>query len=577
MKKIILLFCLLIVLASCKKDKQDKINTLTVSPSLVTFAENGGSSDITIQTDAVSWSISNPVSDWVSVSTTSGTGSTAFVTITVNSRTLVARSGKLVITAGNSKPVEIEVKQAASGHLYSITTDLADISFDKAGGQKSLKITTDAANWNLTAGSADWLQLSQVTGAKGSTTITVTALANTSSARTGVISLSASGAATLEIPVTQDGTLYPSYNTSPLPADATGMSSSASQLAAKIKLGWNIGNTMEATGGETAWGNPRVTAQLIQLVKQSGFNAIRIPCSWNQYMENSSTAKLKLDWLNRVKEVVQMCVDNDMYVLLNIHWDGGWLENNVNPDKQVANNAKQKAFWEQIATHLRNFDEHLLLAGTNEPNVENATQMTVLQSYHQTFVDAVRSTGGRNSHRVLVVQGPSTDVEKTNTLMSTLPTDQIQNKLMVEVHYYTPYQFTLMTADASWGKMFYYWGSGFHSTTDTQRNATWGEEATVDAMMGLMKTKFVDKGIPVILGEFAVGRRTTLTGGDLTLHLASRAYYLKYVTKQAKANGVLPFYWDAGGIGNNGSGLFDRSKNTVFDQQALDALLDGAK
>lgn len=577
MKKIILLFCLLIVLASCKKDKQDKINTLTVSPSLVTFAENGGSSDITIQTDAVSWSISNPVSDWVSVSTTSGTGSTAFVTITVNSRTLVARSGKLVITAGNSKPVEIEVKQAASGHLYSITTDLADISFDKAGGQKSLKITTDAANWNLTAGSADWLQLSQVTGAKGSTTITVTALANTSSARTGVISLSASGASTLEIPVTQDGTLYPSYNTSPLPADATGMSSSASQLAAKIKLGWNIGNTMEATGGETAWGNPRVTAQLIQLVKQSGFNAIRIPCSWNQYMENSSTAKLKLDWLNRVKEVVQMCVDNDMYVLLNIHWDGGWLENNVNPDKQVANNAKQKAFWEQIATHLRNFDEHLLLAGTNEPNVENATQMTVLQSYHQTFVDAVRSTGGRNSHRVLVVQGPSTDVEKTNTLMSTLPTDQIQNKLMVEVHYYTPYQFTLMTADASWGKMFYYWGSGFHSTTDTQRNATWGEEATVDAMMGLMKTKFVDKGIPVILGEFAVGRRTTLTGSDLTLHLASRAYYLKYVTKQAKANGVLPFYWDAGGIGNNGSGLFDRSKNTVFDQQALDALLDGAK
>ena len=577
MKKIISLFCLLVALASCKKDKQDKINTLTVSPSLVTFGENGGSSDINIQTDAASWSISNPVSDWLSVSTTSGTGSTASVTLTVTSRTLVARAGKLVITAGNSKPVEIEVKQAVSGHLYSITTDLTEISFDKAGGQKSLKIITDAPNWNLSAGSADWLQFSQVTGDKGTTTITVTALANTSSARTGVISLSASDASTLEIPVTQGGDLYPSYNTSPLPADASGMSSTATQLAAKIKLGWNIGNSLEATGGETAWGNPRVTNQLIQLVKQSGFNAIRIPCSWNQYMENSSTAKLKLDWLNRVKEVVQMCVDNDMYVLLNIHWDGGWLENNVTPEKQVANNAKQKAFWEQIATHLRSFDEHLLLAGTNEPNVENATQMSVLNSYHQTFIDAVRSTGGRNSNRVLVVQGPSTDVEKTNSLMSTLPTDQIQNKLMVEVHYYTPYQFALMTEDASWGKMFYYWGSGFHSTTDTQRNATWGEESTVDEMMGLMKTKFVDKGIPVILGEYAVGRRTSLTGSNLTLHLASRAHYLKYVTKQAKANGILPFYWDAGGIGNNGSGLFNRSNNTVFDQQALDALVDGAK
>lgn len=577
MKKVLSLLFFLIILASCKKDKHEKINNLTVGPSLVTFGENGGSSEISIQTDAPSWSISNPVSDWVSVSATSGTGSTASVTLTVSSRTLVLRTGKIVITAGNSKPVEIEVKQAASGHLYSITTDLADLSFDKAGGQKSLKITTDAATWNLSAGAADWLQFSQVTGDKGLTTITVTASANTSSARTGVISLSASNAATLQIPITQDGTLYPSYNTSPLPADATGMGSSASQIAAQIKLGWNIGNTLEAIGGETAWGNPRVTRELIQLVKQSGFNAIRIPCSWNQYMENSSTAKIKLDWLNRVKEVVQLCVDNDMYVILNIHWDGGWLENNVNPDKQEVNNAKQKAFWEQIATHLRNFDEHLLLASANEPNVENATQMTVLQSYHQTFVDAVRSTGGRNSHRVLVVQGASTDIEKTNTLMSTLPTDPIQNKLMVEIHYYTPYQFALMTQDESWGKMFYYWGNGFHSTSDTQRNATWGEESTVDAMMGLMKTKFVDKGIPVIMGEYAVGRRTSLTGSNLTLHLASRAHYLKYVTKQAKANGILPFYWDAGGLGNNGSGLFDRSKNTVFDQQALDALIDGAK
>ena len=160
--------------------------------------------------------------------------------------------------------------------------------------------------------------------------------------------------------------------------------------------------------------------------------------------------------------------------------------------------------------------------------------------------------------------------------MSILPTDQIQNKMMVEVHYYTPYQFALMTEDASWGKMFYYWGKDNHSTTDTQRNTTWGEESTVNEMMALMKTKFVSKGIPVILGEYAVGRRSNLTGANLTLHLASRAYYLKYVTKQARANGILPFYWDAGSMGNNGSALFNRSNNTVFDKQALDALIEGA-
>ncbi|PIB37316.1 dihydroxy-acid dehydratase [Reichenbachiella sp. 5M10] len=355
------------------------------------------------------------------------------------------------------------------------------------------------------------------------------------------------------------------------------MGSTAMQLYDKMTIGWNIGNTLEAIGSETAWGNPQVTEELIQLVKQNGFNAIRIPCAWDQYIENQATAKISEDWLNRVKEVVQYCVDNDMYTVLNIHWDGGWLENNITPEYQIANNAKQKALWEQIATHLRDFDEHLIFAGTNEPNVEDAEQMAILDSYHQTFVDAVRATGGKNSHRVLIVQGPSTDVEKTHNLMSTLPTDEIADKMMVEVHYYTPFQYCLMGEDASWGKMFYYWGANFHSTTDVDRNATWGEEADVDRLMALMKTQFFDKGIPMIMGEYAVVQRLSLTGDNLDLHLASRAHYLEYVTRQAKANGMIPFYWDAGNKGDLSSALFDRVTNTVYDQRALDAILAGSK
>ena len=125
--------------------------------------------------------------------------------------------------------------------------------------------------------------------------------------------------------------------------------------------------------------------------------------------------------------------------------------------------------------------------------------------------------------------------------------------------------------------MFYYWGQGYHSNTDPTRNATWGEENDVDKYFGMMKAKFVDKGIPVVLGEYAAIRRTSLNGEALTLHLASRAYYLKFVTQRARANGILPFYWDAGGLGNNGSGIFNRQNNTVFDQQALDALVEGSK
>lgn len=560
----------LLILGSCSKDD---LNTLSVSQTKVSIAATGGTASITVQSDADSWSMNNPASDWLSASATTGSGG-ATITLTINTRTLQSRTATLIFTAGSAKSVEVVVTQSSSAYLYITTTDPSTLTFAKAGGIIPLKITADATQWSISE-DADWLEFSQSTGNTGATTINVTASENTGTARTATVRVSAEGAATVQITVSQKGMLYPNYNTSPLAPDATGMSSNAVTLAAKIKLGWNIGNTLEATGGETAWGNPKVTKQLIDLVKQKGFNAIRIPCSWDQYMANSSTAQLKTDWLNRVKEVVQYCVDSDMYVLLNIHWDGGWLENNCTLAKQDANNAKQQAFWEQIATHLRDFDEHLLFASANEPNVENATEMSVLSSYHQTFVDAVRSTGGKNSYRVLVVQGPSTDIEKTNNLMTSLPTDEIANRLIAEIHFYTPFQFCLLTKDESWGKMFYYWGNGYHSTTDLTRNATWGEEGTVDTNFKLMKTKFIDKGIPVIMGEYGAIRRSSLTGDALTLHLASRAYYLKYVTKQAKANGIIPFYWDTGATGDNSSALFNRTSYTVHDQQALDAIIAG--
>jgi len=433
--------------------------------------------------------------------------------------------------------------------------------FTANGGTSEVTVSSNT-NWSI-SNSASWLtSTASTTNGNGKISLNVQANPITSE-RSIVISVTVASISK-EIKVRQLG----KATTDSIPADATGMSSNAVQLAAKIKLGLNIGNTLEAIGSETAWGNPKVTKAFIDLAKQRGFNAIRIPCSWDQYANASNV--IRTDWMNRVKEVVQYCIDDGIYAIINIHWDGGWLENNVTTVKQEAVNAKQKAFWTQIATTMRDFDEHLLFASANEPNVENAAQMTVLLSYHQTFVDAVRSTGGRNAYRVLVVQGPSTDIDKANTLMSTLPVDRVTGRMMVEVHYYSPYQFCLMTEDATWGKMFYYWGSGYHSTTDPSRNANWGEESYVDDEFKKMKTQFVDKRIPVVLGEYDAMRRTSPTGDALTLHLASRAYYLKYVTKQARANGILPFYWDTGT-------LLSRQNNTVLDQLALDALIQGAQ
>ncbi|WP_211319918.1 cellulase family glycosylhydrolase [Flavobacterium aquicola] len=474
-----------------------------------------------------------------------------------------------------------DTPEEAKPQVKTLKTDINKIDYVAKGSTANVTVTTDAKSWTIVS-NVGWIQLDKTSGAAGSSVVSIKAAENTTTAvRTGIVTISSTEAGSVKIAVSQAAAsvvtgLYPSYNTNPIADDAAGMGSTAVQLAAKMKLGWNIGNTLEATGGETNWGNPRVTKALIDLVKANGFNAIRIPCSWNQNA-NSTTAKISATWLARVKEVVQYCVDNDMYVIVNIHWDGGWLEENCTEAKKEANNAKQKAFWEQIATNLRDFDEHLLFASANEPNVKDAVGMAVLNSYHQTFIDAVRSTGGKNAYRNLIIQGPSTDIKTTNELMTTLPTDKVADRMMAEVHFY-PYQFCLLDKDGkeSWEKMFYYWGAGNHSTTDITRNPTWGEEADVDKFFLSMKTQFVNKGIPVILGEFGAIRRD-LTGDALTLHLKSRAAFLKYVVKQSRANGMIPFYWDAGNLGVNTMSLFDRSNNSVYDLQALTALQDGLK
>lgn len=344
----------------------------------------------------------------------------------------------------------------------------------------------------------------------------------------------------------------------------------AQHIASKMKVGWNLGNTLEAIGGETAWGAAYTSQKLIDSSKAAGFNTVRLPVAWFSHSD-TVTSVIDKAWIARVKAVVDYCINDSMYVIINAHWDKGWLENRVNSANKATVNKRQQAYWTQIANYFKDYDEHLLFAGANEPNVADAAGMSVLLSYHQTFIDAVRATGGNNSSRTLIIQGPSTDIDKTNQLMNTMPTDQIENRLMAEVHYYTPWNFCGMNKDESWGKMFYYWGKGNHSTTDLTRNATWGEESEMDKLLGLMKTKFVDKGIPVIIGEFGAFRKKLSPPSDQLLHNASIEYYYRYFTKSAMYKGMITFCWDTPG------GLFDRSKATIIDRDILNAIMLGAK
>ena len=454
-----------------------------------------------------------------------------------------------------------------------LTVTPLQLSLNPEGDTSEFSIAANSS-WTISNAADAWLKVSQVNGNSGSTSIQIIVSKNgTGSERSTVLEVNANNGQGRRVTVTQKPTIYPSYNTSPKAPDATGMEHTAPELAAKMRLGWNLGNTFEAPGGEQGWGSPIITEDFIKFVKQSGFNAIRIPCAWNlTHVDNTATAHIDQNWLNRVKEVVGYCVNNDVYVLLNIHWDGGWLEGNIKATKKDSINAKQRAYWEQIATAMRDFDEHLMFASANEPSVDNAEQMDLLTGFHQTFIDAVRSTGGKNSYRVLVIQGPSTDMEKTYTMMNTLPVDKVAGRMMVEIHNYTPSQFTLLKEDASWGKMFYYWGANSHSTIEPDRNATWGEETDQIGYFQKMKEKFVDKGIPVLMGEYGAYRRN---GGDhipldLETHNNAIDNWATFVTKQAIAHGVIPFWWDTGGA-------IDRANLTVKDQRTIDALNAGAE
>lgn len=332
-------------------------------------------------------------------------------------------------------------------------------------------------------------------------------------------------------------------------------------LSKKMILGWNLGNSLEAcseTGaGETMWGNPKITQKLIDEVKAAGFNTIRIPCAWSGYIVNEETYEIDQAWLARVKEVVDYCINNDMYTMINIHWDGRWRDENPFYNKQEAILRKHNALWQQIAIYFRDYDEHLLFAGTNEVHANYATPSTenldVQMSFNQAFVNTVRSTGGRNTWRNIIVQSYNTNIELAVKHLK-MPTDPTPNRIMSEVHFYDPWDFC---GDEDSNK--------FLRGKDYAGNAnapTWGDEDWVNKAFSDMKTNFIDKNIPVILGEYGAIHRTDLPEIPEQNHLKSRNDYLNYVTSAALKHGLVPIYWDNGYTGNNGFGLFDRTNGS---------------
>ena len=326
------------------------------------------------------------------------------------------------------------------------------------------------------------------------------------------------------------------------------------QLSAEMAPGWNLGNSLEAIGGETNWGNAPATQAMLNAVKAAGFNSVRIPMSWKQYADSSDN--IRADWMARVTEVVNYARNAGLYVVINIHWDGGWMQ--PNNATQAMANARITKFWTQIANNFRNYDDHLLFAALNEVMVDGDYSQptpeyyTVQNGFNQTFVNAVRATGGNNASRHLVVQSYNTNIDWANQFF-TVPSDSAANRLMLEVHFYDPYDFTINTGNDN----IWQWGNIATSPSNTE---TWANESYVNSQFDKLNQRFVTgMGMPVLVGEYASVARLSVDASQ-----RYRTYWDQYVTSAARQRGLVPVYWDDGYSGNHTMGLFNRSSGAQY-------------
>jgi len=349
---------------------------------------------------------------------------------------------------------------------------------------------------------------------------------------------------------------------------------SASELTGKIKIGWNLGNTLDATNLtwlpadapvqqlERGWGNPVTTMENITALKKAGFNAIRIPVSWVKSAD--SDYNIRNEWMKRVTEIVDYAVVNDMYIILNTHHDEDAFKfTDVETPESLKAFAK---IWEQIAVNFRDYNEKLIFEGLNEPRTKgspaewnggtNAERIN-LNTHNQLFVDTVRVTGGNNKGRILMVPTYAASSEAAAMRALEIPKDPSNtvNKIIVSIHAYAPYNFALNQGGGAvntWGRT---------NDSDTQ---------AVRTPLDLAHDIFISNNIPVIFGEFgAVDRKNE----------DARAQWIEYYVSYAKSKGIPCFIWDNGNFSADGEvfGFLDRRNNTFPFKKMLNAAMKGVK
>ena len=358
-----------------------------------------------------------------------------------------------------------------------------------------------------------------------------------------------------------------------------------SQIVEAMGPGWNLGNQLESVTDnvpeETNWGNPVITEKLIQSVKAAGFKSIRIPVSYFAKIDDDKDYTIDSKWLDRVQEVVDYCIKNDLYAVINIHGDGyntidgSWLF--CNGKNQTEIKKKYKKVWKQIAERFKNYDEHLLFESMNEEfdgsySEPNKEYYQNINDYNQIFVDTVRETGDNNTKRWLIIPGWNTNIDYTaGDYGFKLPTDQYRDKpidkeeqrIMISVHYYSPWDFC-----GGENGVITQWGN---EADDPSKTSTTCDETYMKNQLNLMKTTFADKGYPVFIGEYGSINKTSYDSENEYY----RAYFARKLCQLSRKNGCIPMYWDNGYNGVHGFGLFDRTTCEVTQPVIIDAIMEG--
>ncbi len=306
------------------------------------------------------------------------------------------------------------------------------------------------------------------------------------------------------------------------------------ELLDEMGVGWNLGNSFDVISSDkTAWGNPLPTSGQISLVKQMGFGTLRIPITWGFNQSEFFPYTIESAYLDRVQEVINLGLQQQMHVIINIHHDDDWLRPTLD-DAEVATD-RLASLWTQVAERFQSYGDSLIFESINEPRLVGSPEewtggteegRSVLNGFHQTSVDAIRGTGGNNERRHIMIStyAASTVPEAMDALV--IPNDD--PNIFISLHSYFPWEFAGLEGGTS------EWGS------ETDRSA-------LAAELDKIREKWiVQENRPVVLGEWGTINKN---------NVEERLEYVQYYASEAAERGLLTIVWDDGG----NFGMLDRS------------------